>query len=211
MVRFCQIALAVLACLSSARPDIIRCSAESLFRALLFLDGDGVWLILTQVLDAAGVLRPLPRRGPETFTRNMSKFEGETTGDSRGDKRQRNRSSALSQGDKQKNSDRASEVRESATDSGQVAAGERGKTGDPKRRCGTETGINRPAEMMRESIAVSPYPPPSALAGVLDSGRPCQLLERRSVLVGTIAKECAPAAARLLDLVNTGAATAERM
>lgn len=51
-----------------------------------------------------------------------------------------------------------------------------------------------------------PLPPSAALEGLVAASRPALLVERRSVFGAgeALAGECAPAAARLLDLVNAG-------
>lgn len=75
-----QVALLALPCLSSAGSKRVRVAAESLFDALVSLDGDGVWLLLLQSLNMAGVLSDDPvRQQPRAL------FGSSTSGRARGE------------------------------------------------------------------------------------------------------------------------------
>lgn len=195
--------------LSSATPETVRLSAESLFDALLFLDGDGVWLLLTQTLDTAGVLQLSPHHDPQNSVGVNGGCGGEGGGVGRATEREINQSSKAFVRMPWELDDREAGLRVArGVDEGH--AGARGQTEDETGYAGAETEAKKASMRKARHGLFVPFPPPTALASWVESGRPCPLLERRSVFVDSVAKECAPAAARLLKLVNAGAA-AERM
>lgn len=198
-------ALAALPCLSSARPETVRSSAESLFGALLFLDGDGVWLLLTQTLDTAGALQRSSGGDPHVVDRRGGGGSGVGGGTRQG----LSQSSKVLVGMRKEGDGRETGLRV-ARDVDGGHAGARAQKEEETGYAGAETKTKKVAMLEAKSGPFLPFPPPTAVASWLESGRPCPLLERRSVFVGSVAKECAPAAARLLKFVNGGAAT-ERM
>lgn len=186
--------------MSSAGADMVQISAEALFERLLFLDGDGVWLLLQQTLDTA---RGLQLRRREGDVRNAA---AHSRGLSSASPAAANEASLPWIAP-------STEVNGRAKREAWMAAGD-GSRGDRRRsRQGgvARVGMERELEVARDGAAgleVEPWlplPPSAALEGLVAS-RPSLLVERRSVFGAgeTLAGECAPAAMRLLDLVNAG-------
>lgn len=190
-------ALAALPCLSSAGPDTIQSAAEALFERLLFLDGDGVWLLLTQTLDAAGALEQRSGIDPRDLAGVDSRRQG--TGVVGGPRKRVAVETSAENG-----GGRSVVAIEGGGNVGTVL-------GNPRRRGGTKSaGLGRADK--KEAAGVPrrgtdmflPFSPPMCLESLLHRGRPCPLNERKSVFTGSVAKECASTAFRLLKLLNSG-------
>lgn len=235
-----------LPCLSSAGADIIRTAAEALFERLLFLDGDGVWLLLLQTLDNSvrgGLL--LPRRGqdgnPRVAAASRLPTSRGVSSPAASSSHAVNDAPPLSpwvlQGKDRSGGGGGAEGRVWAA--GEKSSGDGGSTrpgggvawtgvgeesggggmlrssqgGGVSRKGGgeqLESKIRDGAGLLAVEAWLPPRPPslssPAALAGFVVAARPSVLAERRSVFGAseTLAGECAPAAARLLGLLNTG-------
>lgn len=182
-------ALAAFPCLSSEGPESIRSSAESLFERLLFLDGDGVWLLLVQALDAAGIRDQSVRRD-----RVVAPGKGR-----RGEMPSVVNSGAMA-GKREEPGTEYTAAREGSRGAplGVDRGRGRGDMGyeEVKKSC-AELGTAQ----WWESFAPIPRPPSGVLGLVRE--RPCVPLELGSVMVGSVVRECAQGAARLLTLLNS--------
>lgn len=203
-VRFRQVALAALPCLSSAGADPIRSRAEALFERLAFLDGDGVWLLLMQTMDTAaqyGYPRQHQSQGASGGGGALKRAAEKGRGG--GGRRIRSMPRPV-----------AAPVAAAAGAAGASAAAPAAAVS--RRRQGSASVSDGGAWFW---LPEPPYPEAAAyttgLSRALVGGgrgrRPAVLLEGRSVFAGRpgrVASECAPAAARLLGLLSADGAPA---
>ena len=189
-----KVAIVALPCLSSARPDAVRSSAEALFLRLAFLDGDSVWLLLLQTLDSAAVAtRDDLRRPGGIRPGRLDQF-----GSSRGRRPSRRADVALGRRSTLETGSKSVQgVVERAT--GFALTAKEGLVDGGK----AEDDYSWLPNVPTVSAAVS---------GALRREPPCLLAERRSVFDGAmVASGCAPAAERLLDVLNAANLVAEHM
>lgn len=193
-------ALIALPFLSSDAPGLTRSSAEALFRRLSFLDGDGVWLLLLQTLDAAAQNeqqqqgnRPVGRQTMPVPSLAASAVQGAggTDGDVRRGGRPSRRAEAMATSVFGARSERVKGARHRPVAG--VGAGE-----------GQAVG----AGVLDEDS----WLPAAPAVPMLTKERPSPLAERRSTFAGgKVARECARSAANLLSLLNAAGSVAEHM
>lgn len=204
----CQVALAALPCLSSAGAATIRSRAEALFQRLSFLDGDSVWLLLIQTLDACSAHQNHTTQKQQQRRQNVPLSKRALDGG-----KVRAENNGVSAERKTLTRRTAGSVA-SAAPSGPPSGGPRHREGSGARRSGSDRAGDLwsvPEPPSQQEVAL----PGVFVAGAESSRRPAALLEMRSLFGDgreeRVARECVPAAERLLASLRVGGATNEHM
>ncbi|CAM9393588.1 unnamed protein product [Hapterophycus canaliculatus] len=214
-----EVALAALPCLSSAGVAAIRSRAEALFRRLSFLDGDSVWLLLLQTMDTSveerhtTLLPPQQQQQRQRQQRQRQRFPLSIRAPATG----RGNTGAGSNDDTAGRGAGAPEAAALAA----AAGPSRPPAGGPSLSGGeTSAGPSSSATGSLWWLPDASSPQAVALPGISGAGgaksrRPAALLELRSFLGdvgdGQAARECAPAAERLMASLRVDGATTEHM
>lgn len=198
-----QVALAALPCLSSAGAAAIRSRAEALFRRLSFLDGDSVWLLLIQTIDAGAQEAGTVQKQQHQQQRHRGPL---------------NRMALASVGGTSRAGNTDDDAERGVLDPGGAASAALSgpSSGGPGSSRGSGAG---PSGTAVGSLWWLPLPPSSQAmvlsGGGVNSGRPTALMERRSLFGhgggGRIARECVPAAERLLASLGADGTISEHM
>ncbi|CAM9675898.1 unnamed protein product [Ectocarpus fasciculatus] len=201
-----EVAIAALPCLSSAGATSIRSRAEALFRRLAFLDGDGVWLLLMQTMDAA-TQQQYPQEQQMSYPRrNQHPQQSASLNGQRWD--------VTSDGGRGARGRVASPPTVAARLSSDAAGASAGTSdaGRSNSQGGSVGGksLRLPGYPTLEATVLSELSAVGATTGT----RPAALLERRSVFAGgagRVAVECAPSASRLLGILGDHGGVVEHM
>ncbi|CAM9135285.1 unnamed protein product [Scytosiphon promiscuus] len=204
-----EVALSALPCLSCTGAAAIRSRAEALFRRLSFLDGDSVWLLLVQTVDISAREGHAPQKQEMQQRQQQHREQGKHAPPGSSEMataggKVRARNSHDSEGG------RAYALRTAKSTAATAPGGARPGRPDSRGR-GDSRGDGVGTFLW---LPDPPSPQAMALAGMfgagdISSGRPAALLEMRSLFggggEGRVARECVPAAERLLASLTAGA------